>query len=112
MKISLVQCPVYGVDSPPLGLAYLAEYLNKKHDVKIFDINIDLFNKVNKKKYWSHNKSFEWKNPEVVTKFGIKPRPILSEIVEGNKFNAEENELADALVQDIENQIIEDLNNK
>lgn len=38
-----------------------------------------------------------------IGKFGITPRPVLSEIINNNKFNKNEEELEIALTQDIEN---------
>ena len=44
MKISLVQCPGWTVDTPPLGIAYLSAYLKDHgHDVVLHDFNIDAY---------------------------------------------------------------------
>jgi len=62
--IILITCPVWGVQMPPLGLAYLATNLKKKGiNLKVLDLNIDVYKRVDDKlkelwkfennKYWS-----------------------------------------------------------
>ena len=62
--ILLVQCPCsFGVEMPPLGLAYLSSYLKKNGcDVKILDLSIILYNRINEeyKKYWDNNGGHHW----------------------------------------------------
>jgi len=55
MKVLLVQCPIYDVEMPPLGLAYLAGALKReKIPVEILDINIDYFhNYPQYRRFWS-----------------------------------------------------------
>jgi hypothetical protein len=55
MKVLLAQCPIYDVEMPPLGLAYLVASLKKKKiPVEIFDINIDYFhNYPQYRKFWN-----------------------------------------------------------
>lgn len=64
MKILLVQCPCsYGVEIPPLGLAYISSFLKKNnYDVSILDLSISLHESVNEeyKKYWKSNKGYCW----------------------------------------------------
>ena len=44
MKIALVLCPSWTVESPPYTLALLSAILRKQgHSVKCFDLNIDMF---------------------------------------------------------------------
>ncbi|MBU1926046.1 MAG: B12-binding domain-containing radical SAM protein [Candidatus Omnitrophica bacterium] len=55
MKILLVQCPVYDVEMPPLGLASLAAALKKAgFFVQVMDINVDFFHsRPDYKKFWN-----------------------------------------------------------
>ena len=61
----LVTLPPWDVETPPVGLGYLAEYLiNKGINVKVFDFNIDFFNKF-KDKYaylWKMHNQRYWFN--------------------------------------------------
>jgi len=61
--ILLVICPVWGTDIPPLGLAYIASYLkSKKINLKVLDLNIDIFNNVDisLKKFWEMSYAENW----------------------------------------------------
>lgn len=64
MKILLIQCPCsYGVETPPLGLAYLSSYLKKNnHDASILDLSIDLYTQVDEenKVFWESNNGYHW----------------------------------------------------
>ncbi len=63
MKVALVQCPAFGIDKPPLALGYLSAFLKKKgYEVSIFDLNADLYSKVEQedKKFWEFKYIFEW----------------------------------------------------
>ncbi|MBZ9577961.1 radical SAM protein [Patescibacteria group bacterium] len=54
MKILLIQCPVYDIEMPPLGLAYLIAALKRKNfSVEVLDINVDFFHAYQQyKKFW------------------------------------------------------------
>lgn len=62
MNIALVFPPLYGVDMPPLGLAYIAaQLINHGHEVKVFCFNSQLYNEENNKKpLWDWDKTSEW----------------------------------------------------
>jgi radical SAM superfamily enzyme YgiQ (UPF0313 family) len=62
MNISLVFPPLYGVDMPPLGLAYIAAQLIKcGHKVEVFCLNSQLYNEAeNKMPLWDWDKTSEW----------------------------------------------------
>jgi anaerobic magnesium-protoporphyrin IX monomethyl ester cyclase len=65
MKITLVQCPPWDFNMPPLGLAYLDAYLSAKgHHISIVDVNLELYNKSNRKNLWEagHNYNTFWRN--------------------------------------------------
>lgn len=52
-KIAFVHCPVYDVETPPLGIAYLNSYLkSKNYSTKIFDFNIELYNRALDNTWW------------------------------------------------------------
>jgi len=47
MKVALVQCPAWVTTSPPYALALLGGALKKEgHDVRCFDLNIELYNAI------------------------------------------------------------------
>jgi len=68
--ILLINCPTWSIYDPPIGIGYLSSYLKKKHKVEIFDLNISMYNLVNKKlkefwkndmkhrEFWTNNKKF------------------------------------------------------
>lgn len=72
MNILLVQCPCsFGVDAPPLGLAYLSSYLKQNnYEVSILDLSIILYTLVDKeyKEYWKSNKGYCWYLEEAFNK--------------------------------------------
>ena len=62
MKVALVFSPLYGVDLPPLGLAYVASKLIEDgHQVKVFCLNSSLYRKSqDKKMLWDWSNSQSW----------------------------------------------------
>lgn len=68
MKIALVMPPLYGVDMPPLGIAYVAGRLIKDgHDVRVFCLNSELFNANPAKRHlWDWESSGEWRSLEKI----------------------------------------------
>lgn len=59
MKIALVQCPCYCVETPSLGIAYLCAVLKKEgYDVKVFDFNTKLY--WNYREYWKPESEESW----------------------------------------------------
>lgn len=69
-EVALVAMPPWGVNNPPVGLAYLSSYL-RDHDVQteMFDYNINFYNSlpqpykllwhVENKNYWSNEDTFK-----------------------------------------------------
>jgi len=57
MKIALVRCPCISLPYPPsIGLGYISSFLkNAKHEVSIFDLNVELFHIISEdnKKIWN-----------------------------------------------------------
>ncbi|MBU1031127.1 MAG: radical SAM protein [Nanoarchaeota archaeon] len=71
IDIALVTCMPDGIHAPPIGLAYLAEYLkSKKFKVKVFDTNIWAYHESNEKEksIWSPEHIFQMGNPEYLQK--------------------------------------------
>ncbi|PIU72258.1 hypothetical protein COY26_02610 [Candidatus Woesearchaeota archaeon CG_4_10_14_0_2_um_filter_33_10] len=70
--IALVTLPPWDIETPPVGLGYLAEYLiSKEIDIKVFDFNIEFFNRF-KEKYsylWRMNNQKYWFNKILFKKF-------------------------------------------
>lgn len=63
MRIALIQCPAFGIDRPPIALAYLAAAVRRQgHEASIFDFNIDLYSKTEEKnkKFWDFEYVFQW----------------------------------------------------
>ena len=70
MNIALIFPPLYGVDLPPLGLAYIAaKLIEEGHMIKIFCFNISLY-KTNpdKKNLWDWSNSQDWLSYEGIVK--------------------------------------------
>ena len=65
-NILLVMCPFWDVKYPPIGIAYISEYLKSKGlRTKVLDYNIKIFHEINKeyKKYWDIKTNFVWEMP-------------------------------------------------
>lgn len=72
MKVTLIQCPVWGTYDPPVGLAQLAGCLrNSGHSVCVFDLNIKLYRSrlSNYGNIWAWEQSSFWYNQENVDNF-------------------------------------------
>ncbi len=72
MKISLIQCPVWGTYDPPVALAQLSSCLKREgHEVHSFDLNIKLYlnRSENYKNMWAWEQSLFWYDKEKVEKF-------------------------------------------
>lgn len=61
MKVAFVQCPAYGIDAPPVGIAYLSSTLRKHgYETKVFDFNIELYSRAMHKEWWSLSQLDNW----------------------------------------------------
>lgn len=70
MRIAFVQCPAYGIDAPPVGIAYLSSFLRSKgYETKVFDFNIEVYNQTDKKDLWEPWQLNLWFDKEKVTSF-------------------------------------------
>ncbi|MDD5130370.1 MAG: radical SAM protein [Candidatus Omnitrophica bacterium] len=82
MKISLIQCPVWGTYDPPLALAQLSACLKKSgHQVHALDLNIELYlnRKENHKGLWAWEKSDFWYDPANVAKFFVDNEELVDQ---------------------------------
>ncbi len=70
MRIALAIPPVYGVNVPPLGLAYIAGQLLKDgHKVQIFCLNSRLYKTCPSKRFlWNMNNSGQWQKTQRIYK--------------------------------------------
>ncbi|MBD3313415.1 radical SAM protein [Candidatus Woesearchaeota archaeon] len=72
MEIALVQCPLWDVEKPPLGLAYISAILKKNnHSVFPFDLNAELFSRHIGEEYRNYFDFELWKNKDRFRKIPI-----------------------------------------
>jgi len=59
--ILLIQCPVWGINMPPMSLASISRYL-RVNDIatKILDLNIEEYHRAKDKGYWINEKAHFW----------------------------------------------------
>jgi len=84
-EIILVIAPPWGVDSPSLGLGYLASYLRFKDiKVRISDLNVKLYNRATKelKKLWDFEEKDKWSEPNLYEDIISKFEPHISVYIE------------------------------
>jgi radical SAM superfamily enzyme YgiQ (UPF0313 family) len=65
--ILLALCPAWGVDAPPLGLAYLSRYLREHgFGTEILDFNIDTYNTFARTHghLWNCEQIYQWYDPQ------------------------------------------------
>lgn len=77
MRVVLVQCPAFGIDRPPLALAYLAAFLRRQgYEVDVFDLNVDLYSKTEEKnkKFWEFKYVFQWLDNDYFSREGVLPK--------------------------------------
>jgi radical SAM superfamily enzyme YgiQ (UPF0313 family) len=72
MKIALIQCPCWGIYTPPLGIASLSAYLrNRGYKVMVLDFNIDMYLRCQKQHEicWDESMNEFWRSEPLVEKF-------------------------------------------
>lgn len=85
MKLTLIQCPVWGTYDPPLALAQLSACLKRDgHEICVLDLNIELYLKrrENYKNTWAWEQSLFWYRPECVSKFLADNKDIIDQYVD------------------------------
>lgn len=79
MRIAFVQCPAYGIDAPPVGIAYLSSYLRSKgYETKVFDFNIEQYNKEGKSGLWEPWQINLWLDKDKIEKFPFFSETLIS----------------------------------
>jgi anaerobic magnesium-protoporphyrin IX monomethyl ester cyclase len=70
IDLVLVNCPVWSVTEPPLGLAYIASYLkNEGYSVEIIDLNIEAYSADSSLKHlWKDTHPYDLRIPNVFKK--------------------------------------------
>ncbi|MFH2145468.1 MAG: radical SAM protein [Candidatus Omnitrophota bacterium] len=70
MNIVLAVVPLYGVDMPPLGAAYIAAVLEKEgYSTNVFCFNSELYNQARDKRFlWGWEASGAWCSPEGINR--------------------------------------------
>jgi len=82
MKITLVLCPSWGIETPHLGIALLAAALRKQnHQVAVFDINIQIHHKYKTSGLWKSEEDIHWEDPIFVSKFIDENEDLLNSFV-------------------------------
>ena len=78
MKVALLFPPLYGVDFPPLGIAYIAgQARHDGHDVKMFSFNSRLYYQHPSKRFlWDWDKADLWKRQETIVPYFDIPQLI------------------------------------
>lgn len=82
MRIALISPPVWTIETPPLNIAYLKAYLKSNgYSVKCFDVNTELFHKVNteNKVYWKQNYYRMWQDNKLYKKM-VFPKIVKANI--------------------------------
>jgi anaerobic magnesium-protoporphyrin IX monomethyl ester cyclase len=78
--------PNWGVEMPPLGIAYISAALKRAgHEVKVLDYNLKVFQRVKERLplAWAMSSFSEWIDRAAYDeKFGPRIEPILAEVVE------------------------------
>jgi radical SAM superfamily enzyme YgiQ (UPF0313 family) len=70
MKIVLILCPSWGIETPHLGIALLASSLRRRgFQVEIFDFNIRIQNKYKEKGLWKSEEDVHWEDAASVSQF-------------------------------------------
>ncbi|MBT5423659.1 B12-binding domain-containing radical SAM protein [archaeon] len=86
MKILLIQLPPWDIETLPLGLAYIAGALsNKNYEVKIFDMNIRIYDEMELKErnVWKKQDQLFWEK-ELLEKYSNLIDKFVEEITSEN----------------------------
>ncbi|MBM3253024.1 MAG: hypothetical protein FJZ16_02070, partial [Candidatus Omnitrophica bacterium] len=84
MKITLIQCPVWGTYDPPLAIAQLSSCLKKEsYEVNCVDLNVELYlnRKVKYKDMWAWEQSDFWYSEKNVAKFFVDNQSLIEAYV-------------------------------
>jgi radical SAM superfamily enzyme YgiQ (UPF0313 family) len=82
MKIVLVLCPSWGIETPHLGIALLAASLRKRSfQVQVFDFNVRVHNQYKEKGLWKGEEDLHWEAENDVAKFIEENNKLLDTFV-------------------------------
>ncbi|MBN2142450.1 radical SAM protein [Candidatus Woesearchaeota archaeon] len=86
MRICLVQCPAWGNDTPPLGIASLSAVLRsdplKRHDVYAIDFNNEFFRRCKEKETFDLTNENFWIDEKKVRKILRENRRLVNDLIE------------------------------
>lgn len=83
MKILLVLCPSWGIETPHLGIALLVANLRKHGlDVEVRDFNIRIHNRDKKKNLWKSEEDVHWEDQDFLNEFIRNNDAVLDSYVE------------------------------
>ena len=70
MKITLVLCPSWGIETPHLGIALLSANLRKNgFAVEVLDLNIRFHNRHKEEGLWKSEEDVHWEDPQSLNRF-------------------------------------------
>lgn len=70
MKVNLVLCPSWGIETPHLGIALLTASLRKQgFQVRVYDFNILVHNKYKGKGLWKSEEDVHWEDEKSILQF-------------------------------------------
>jgi len=70
MKITLVLCPSWGIETPHLGIALLAAAARKHNfEVSVCDLNIQFQNRNKEKGLWKSEEDVHWEDEKSISRF-------------------------------------------
>jgi radical SAM superfamily enzyme YgiQ (UPF0313 family) len=83
MKIALVLCPSWGIETPHLGIALLAANLRKDgFEVAVRDFNISIHNRNKEEGLWRSEEDVHWEDEGSLSEFIRKNDALLDSFVE------------------------------
>ncbi len=79
MKITLILCPSWGIETPHLGIALLVANLRRQRfQVEVCDLNIRIHNKYKEKGLWKSEEDVHWEDDNSTSQF-IKENDVYLE---------------------------------
>ncbi|MFH1283896.1 MAG: hypothetical protein ABII27_09580, partial [bacterium] len=70
MKIILILCPSWGIETPHLGIALLVSNLRRRgFQAEVFDFNIRVQSKYKEKGLWRSEEDVHWEDEASVSRF-------------------------------------------
>ena len=78
----LIQSPNWGIDNPPFGAMCIYNYIKKKgYNIKIIDLNLEVYQESNEKEKWDSNNIFLWYQKEYVKKIYNSSEKVISKVL-------------------------------